>query len=398
MGEYVYEGIKEGKKVKGKLSASSRSDALRRLRLEGITPVEIKPFSKRLILSRFRFDLKKPSEQDLSFVLLQIAVLLESGLTLAKSLELLSIQMDDQRLSGALLSVKSDIERGEGISASFRKTGLFPDFFCEMLTAAETGENLEKVFQIAGKHLETIGDMKSRILNAIVYPLIVIGFSLVALFIAIKFVVPKIATVLEGMGKDLPLITKAVLLLSDLFGFLLWIFPLIGVFLLLRRRWLSQQRLDSFLRKLPVVGKVRDYFDFSRFAYSMAITLESAVPITKAYEISVGSISGAVLREKLREKGEDLERGVSLSSILKETKMFPPLFINLVETGENSGELEKMLKLLAEVYKRESLRLINLWIRLIEPVSILLIGIVVGLIVISVLVPLTEVTTGAGIP
>jgi type IV pilus assembly protein PilC len=151
-----------------------------------------------------------------------------------------------------------------------------------------------------------------------------------------------------------------------------------------------------FLIKTPVAGKIRDYFDFSRFAYSMYITLSSAVPITRAYEISAGSVSGYILRERLRSQREKLEKGVSISSVLKATGLFEPLFINLVETGENSGELEKMFKLLAEIYRRESLRKINLWVRLVEPLSILIIGIVVGVIVLSVLLPLTEITAGIG--
>ena len=394
MAEFIYEGLRDGKRVKGKLLAESRREALSRLKSEGIIPVDIREESKKVSLLRREFHLKKPSEEDIAFVLLQIGVLLESGITLARSLELVASQIEDQRISGALLSVKGEVERGESLSSAFRRSGIFPDFFPEMLTAAETGENLEKIFQIAGEHLETIAQMKGKILNAVVYPAVVITFSVVALFIAIKFVVPRIASVLEGLGRELPLITRAVILLSDLLSILFWILPLFLLLFLFRRRFLSPEKVDRFIGALPGIGKIRDYFDYSRFAYSLYITLSSAVPITRAYDISAGSVSSYTLRKKLRDLRDRLEKGESLNSILRHTERFPSLFVNLVETGENSGELERMLKLLAEIYRRESLRMINLWIRLIEPISILIIGVVVGIIVVSVLLPLTEITSG----
>jgi type IV pilus assembly protein PilC len=236
MGDFVYEGLRQGRKIKGRISAEGRKEAIARLKSEGIIPLEIREESGRGSFLKREFHLRKPSDEDLSFVLLQISVLLESGLTLARSLELVAGQIEDQRISGALLSVKADLERGESLSRAFRTAGIFPGFLPEMLTAAETGENLEKIFKIAGEHLETVADMKVRIVNAVVYPAVVISFSLIALFVAIKFVVPKIAGVLEGLGRELPLITKAVIVLSDVISIFFWILPLITVLLIFRER------------------------------------------------------------------------------------------------------------------------------------------------------------------
>ena len=394
MAEFLYEGLKEGKKVKGKLEASSRREALSMLKGEGVVPLHIEELKSKKPFWRREFHLRGPSEEELSFLLIQLALLLESGVPLSRALELLATQSEDERISSALLEIKAGIERGESLSSAFRKSGIFPEFLPEMLSAAETGENLEKIFEIAGKHLETVADMKSKILNAITYPSIVIGFSLLALFVAIKFVVPRIAKVLEGFGKELPLITKAIILLSDLLTYVLYLSPLLFFLFLYREKLLGRERIDRFLLKLPVVGRIGYYFNLSRFAYTLYMTLSSAVTITTAYSIAVRSISNLHMRKVLEELSPEVERGREISWIMRKSGLFPPLFVSLVETGESSGELERMLELGAQIYRREAIRLINFWIRMVEPLSILLIGVVVGVIVLSVLLPLSEITSG----
>ena len=396
MAEFLYEGLKEGRRVKGKVEASSRKEVLSRLKGEGVVPLHVEEVKDERPFWKKEFHLRGPSEEDLSFVLLQLALLLESGIPLSRALELLATQSEDERISSALLEIKSGIERGESLSSAFRRSGIFPDFLPEMLSAAETGENLERIFEIAGKHLETVAEMKSKILNAVTYPSIVIGFSIFALFVAIKFVVPRIAKVLEGFGKELPLVTKAIVLFSEMLTYLLYLSPILVLIFLYRERIFGRERIDRFLLKLPVVGRIGYYFNISRFAYTLYMTLASAVPITTAYSIAVRSISNSYMRKILEELSQEVERGRELSWTLRRSGLFPQLFISLVETGESSGELERMLDLGAQIYRKEAVRLINFWIRMVEPLSILVIGAIVGIIVVSILLPLSEVTSGIG--
>lgn len=398
MGEFLYEGLREGKRVKGRVEASDRREALTKLRSEGILPLEVEELRKGRAFWRREFYLGGPSEEDLSFVLLQLALLLESGIPLSKALELLATQSEDERISVALLEVKSGVERGEELSHAFRRCGIFPEFLPEMLAAAQTGENLERVFEIAGKHLETVAEVRSKVLNAITYPSIVVGFSLFALFVAVKFVVPRIARVLEGFGRELPLITKAVVLFSDLLTYALYLLPLFVLLFLYRDRVFGRERLDRFFLRLPIVGRIGFYFNLSRFAFTLYMTLSSAVPITTAYGIAVRSLTNSYMRRVLEELSPEVERGKELSRIFKRSGIFPQLFTSLVETGESSGELERMLNLNAQIYRREALRLINLWVRMVEPVSLLFIGAVVGIMVLSVLLPLSEITSLKGKP
>ncbi len=395
MGTFVYEGLRAGRKVSGKIEAQDRSQALRKLKEQGIVPLSLEPEGKGWAFG-LKFSFRRISEEDISFTLIQLAVLLRSGIPLTKALQLVASQTENKHLSSALLHIKEDIDRGEGISSAFKKAGVFPEFLPQMLAAAETGENLESIFETAGEHLKTVSEMKAKIISSVTYPAVVIGFSLIAFFVAIKLVVPKIAGVLESFGKELPLVTKLIIFGADVITYLFYASPLLLVLFIKRERVFGRERLHRLLLRAPLVGKIALFFDLSRFAYTLKMTLSAAVPITTAYRISVASIGNAYIRKKLLDLQQEIERGKSLSSVLRSTGLFPELFLNLVETGEASGELEKMLSLLAQLYRREALKAIDFWIRMVEPLSLLIIGVIVGIIVVSIILPLTEITAGVG--
>ncbi len=396
MGVFLYEGLKDGRKINGRVEAPTKTEAVKKLREDGILPLSVREAKKEKLHLTFKLFGDGVSEEDISFGLYQLSVLLRAGIPLVQALDLLSSQVENKKLSSAFLQIKTDVEKGESLSEAFKKVGIFPEFLSEMLTAAETGENLERVFEIVAKHLETISDMKSKVLNAITYPSVVIGFSFLALVVAIKFVVPKIAGVLESLGKDLPLITKAILFVSDAVGYSLFLLPVFALVFFLKRKSIKKEIFHRMLLRLPVAGRIALFLDLSRLAYTLSMTLASSVPLVRAYRIAVKSLSNTYLKMELEPLAEEIERGRNLSWVFKKVKVVPSLFVNLVETGENSGELEKMLSLLADLYRREALKVISFWIRLVEPLSILIIGVIVGIIVISVILPLTEITSGLG--
>ncbi len=395
MAVFTYEGItKEGKKVKGKIEALTRREAIARLKEKNIIPVEIseytqkKPFWQREIFS------KKPPEEEIAFVLTQISTLLYSAIPLPKALELVASQTENEKISSSLISIKSEIESGSHIWEAFQKSEIFPEFLSEMLKTAETGENLEYVFSMAAEFLEFVSEIKSKIISSITYPSVVIGFSIIALMITIEFVIPKISNILVSFGKDLPLVTKIVIALSKIMKVLFLASPLIILFLIIFKRKYGREKFDSLMLKIPVLGKIILYFNISRFARVMYMMMKTGAPITKTLKLSIGSITNRGIREKFKEAEERVSKGESLAKVLRSTGIFPPLFVNLVETGEASGELEKMLNLLSEVYRKEAIKQINFWVRMIEPLSMLIIGSVVAIIVISVILPITEISAG----
>jgi len=391
--EFLYEGVAEGRRVKGRIEAKDKREALRKLKEEGVKPLKLEPLTKRRFFLSLR---KKVSEEELAFALIQLSTLLSAGIPLTKALELLSAQVESEELSSAFITVKKAVEKGEPLPEAFRKTGVFPEYLTEMLGAVQRGENLEFIFRITGEYIKKVADFKARVISALVYPTAVVLFSFLSLFVAVKVVVPKIAGVLQSLGKELPLPTRLVLLFSRLLTYALFALPLGAFLFLFRRRLLPRETLDYLFLKLPVVGEVSFYFNLARFARTLAMLLKASVPLPQALRLAVRSVSNYFLRRKLEEIIPEVEKGKSLSSLLRKSGVLPETFVNLVETGEASGELEKMLELLAEIYEKRAERKVEFWLRVVEPVAILVIGIVVGVVVVSVLLPLTEVTSGLG--
>ncbi len=392
MKTFYYEGLQEGKRVKGTLKARDRREAITKLKREGVKLLKLKE-GKELTLKLFQ---KKIPEEEIAFALIQLSTLLSSGIPLTKALELLARQTENEELSSAFVRIKNGIEKGESLQEAFSKAGVFPEFLPEMLSAVQRGENLEYIFQVAGEYLYKVSEFKSKVLSSVTYPAVIITFSFISLFIAVRFVVPRIASVLEGFGKELPLITKFVILLANLLSYLLFALPILLILFKFRTKFVSKEKLHYYLLKLPVLGKLNLYFNLSRFARVLSMLLNAAVPLDHALELSVKSINNYYLRQKLEEVIPEVKRGKSLSSLLKEIPEIPEMFKNLVETGESSGELEKMLGMLSELYEKQAERTINFWLRIVEPAAILLIGLIVGIIVVSVILPLTEITAGFG--
>ena len=392
MKTFYYEGLQEGKRVKGTLKARDRREAITKLKREGVKLLKLKE-GKELTLKLFQ---KKIPEEEIAFALIQLSTLLSSGIPLTRALELLARQTENEELSSAFVRIKNGIEKGESLQEAFSKAGVFPEFLPEMLSAVQRGENLEYIFQVAGEYLYKVSEFKSKVLSSVTYPAVIITFSFISLFIAVRFVVPRIASVLEGFGKELPLITKFVILLANLLSYLLFALPILLILFKFRTKFVSKEKLHYYLLKLPVLGKLNLYFNLSRFARVLSMLLNAAVPLDHALELSVKSINNYYLRQKLEEVIPEVKRGKSLSSLLKEIPEIPEMFKNLVETGESSGELEKMLGMLSELYEKQAERTINFWLRIVEPAAILLIGLIVGIIVVSVILPLTEITAGFG--
>ncbi|AAC07273.1 type II secretion system F family protein [Aquifex aeolicus] len=391
MKEFVYEGYKEGRKLSGKVRARDEVEAFKKLISEGVKPISIHEEKKKL---SFKFFKKRVGEEELGFSLIQLSLLLSSGIPLTRALELVSSQTENENLKNAFFQVKEYVEKGYSLAEAFKRTGVFPEFLTEMLTGVQRGENLEYVFQVAGEYLQKVAEFKNKVITSITYPAFVITFSFLSLFVAVKFVVPRIAKVLEGFGKELPLITKLVILFSDVLTLFLLLLPLILLIFQFREKIFSRERLDYLTLKIPVIGKLNLYFNLSRFSRTLSMLLEASVPLSTALSIAVKSVSNVYLRKKLESLVSEVEKGKSFSALLSRENVLPELFVNLVETGEVSGELEKTLNLLAQVYEKQSDRLISFWLRLVEPLAILVIGITVGIIAFSVILPLTEISMG----
>ncbi|MCS7196105.1 MAG: type II secretion system F family protein [Aquificaceae bacterium] len=346
-------------------------------------------------LKRFEIKLRRgASYEELSFVLFELSMLLEGGLNLLKALEVLASQTTDRTLREALLRVKESIEKGQSIHRAFLHAGVFPEFFLEMLKTAERGENLSQVLRIAGEYMRKVSETKSKVLTALAYPSFVIVASLLAVLVVVRVVVPKIVGVLQSLGKELPFITKALLLFSELLSYFLYLLPVFLLFYAFRHRLVRRETWDRYWLRLPLIGRVSLCYNLSRLAGTLLMAISSGIPITKAISLSLGSLTNAYLRSSLSGVEEEVSRGRSISSALKDRRVLPETFLNLLSMGERSGELEKSLKMLQELYERQAERAVAFWLRFAEPIAMLVVGALVAVVVLSVVLPLSEISTG----
>jgi type IV pilus assembly protein PilC len=347
----------------------------------------------RLIKSGLLIFGKVPS-QDLSFSLYELSMLLSSGLNLTRALEIVASQTENRRLKEALFEIKAQVERGRSIPQAFESAGIFPEFLVEMLRVAERGENLEKVLHMAGEFLGRTAEARSKILTALAYPIFLISVSLISVLVVTRLVVPKIAGVLSGLGKELPLITKVLLALSGVVSYLVYLLPFALILLLFGRMLLTPERWDRWMLRLPVIGSLLLYFSLSRFASTLNMAIGSGIPITRAIKLCIGSLGNEYLKKALEGLEEEVFRGRSLSNALKDRHIFPEAFVSLLSIGERSGEMEKSLLMLEKLYESRAERVIGFWIRFAEPIAMLVVGSVVALVVLSVVLPLSEISAG----
>lgn len=341
-----------------------------------------------------RLSLKKVSSEELSFVLLELSMILESGLGLLKALEVVASETEGKSLKEALLRIKESIEKGASIYRAFSQAGVFPEFFLEMLKTAERGENLQQVLYIAGQYLQKTAEARAKLLTALAYPLFVIFSSLLAVLVVVRVVVPKIASVLQGLGKEPPLITKALVLFAEGLSYGLYLLPILVLLYVFRHRLVKREVWDFYMLRLPLFGRLSLYYNLSRFAGTMRMALSSGIPITRAISLSIGSLSNSYLRSSLSGVVVEVSKGRSISSALRERKVLPETFLNLLSMGERSGELEKSLQMLEELYERQADRSIAFWLRFAEPVAMLVVGALVAVVVLSVVLPLSEISAG----
>jgi len=284
-------------------------------------------------------------------------------------------------------------ELGQGLRA-FRESSLFPEFVCEMLVAARTGEGLEAVFARASEVLSRLEEFRARILGALIYPSVVLSFSVLAVLVVLKFVVPRLRKILLSFGRDLPLLTKALVFGA---GALWWLILVGGPILaLLGFWWVRRRGLAEVHRRLlavPVAGRLWLYFDLSRWSYVAALLLQAGTVLPRAVAAAARSCENLYLREDLRSFVPALEEGESLAVHLRRRAFVPEILRELSAVGEESGTLPEMLQHASEILLREADHLIERTLRWIEPLTILVIGLIVAYIVVSVVLPIMEISS-----
>jgi type IV pilus assembly protein PilC len=386
-----------GNKTEGDIEGTSLDNAIILLQKKGITIVDIKEKedgSSDDIFANLKLFKKKIKSKDVVIFSRQVATLFEAGVSALKAFRLLAEENENETLQQELIGVADDIEGGISLSEALAKRpDLFSTFYVNMVKAGEESGKLNEVFLFLADYLDRDYEMTQKIKKALTYPSFVIGTFFVIMIGMLTFVVPKMAALFTEEGAALPLVTRIVLAISNVFVHYAPIsFPLLILGGWIFYKWSKTEEgayaLDDLSTKVPVLKTLQQRIFLQRLADNMNTMLTNGVPIVRSIDITAAIIENRVYKELLKRVSAKVQMGKSFSKALYEEPMVPNILIQMVHIGEETGELGYILKNLATFYRRELDTAIDSVIGLIEPAMIVSLGLGVGVLVAAVLLPM----------
>ncbi len=341
---------------------------------------------------------KIPSGQIIYFTR-QLSIMLKSGIPLIRALHTMSSQIANQELACIVRSMAIQVEQGDKLSEVLaRYPNVFPFYYVNMVKVAEIGGGLDEIFRRLASFLEKQERLKKKIISALVYPIFILLVAIAILIIIMTFVVPAFMKMFKEYGESLPAPTQFLFSLSTIVREYWWLLPVVvgaGVLLLkfLRKVDRVRYRLDFLLLKLPVIGGLLKKFYVSRFSQTLGTLLSSGVPIVEGLQVVKGTLGNEVFRSIIQRLIFVVQEGEDMSSYLRSrTDVFPPLVVEMVKIGEETGSLPSMLNEIAEVYEDEMDLIISSFTSVLEPFLIVFMGGIVGFVVIAMFLPLFTLT------
>jgi len=391
-----------GKVVKGKLEAPSESAALGKLQSMGLSPLAVAEgragtgLSMEVSLKGFE---KGVDLKSLAVMSRQLATMISSGLPLLRALHILGSQTENKKLKEIMGQVATDVETGGSFSDSLAKHPVdFPPLMISMVRAGEAGGFLEGALDGLATNFEKEAHLKAEIKSAMTYPIMVLLIAVVAVVIMLTFIVPIFKTMFEGLGSSLPVPTQILVNISQN---MFWIIPTLVVLIVVGAVWWRRNKnsdsvrrvIDPFKLRAPVFGKLVQKIAVARFTRNFANMIGAGVPILQALNI-VGSTAGNYVIEQATYRiAESVKIGQSIAKPLAAEAVFPPMVVQMMAVGEDSGSLEIMLNKVADFYDSEVEASTKALTSMIEPLLIAFLGVVIGGMVVALYMPIFSIAT-----
>jgi len=398
MPAYEYTALDpSGRERRGVLEGDSARQVRASLREQGLLPVDVAEVADTKPDRLGRFSLRRGvGASDLALLTRQLATLVRSGLPLEEALAAVSQQSEKARVKSVLAGVRSRVVEGrtlaEGLAAF---PGVFPEIYRATVSAGEQSGHLDAVLERLADYTENRQILQQRIRNAMVYPILLTVVCLGIVALLLGYVVPEVVRVFEAGDRELPILTQILIAMSEFIRGWWWaIVGVVALAIFVARRMLHQpdvrRRFDRFKLRLPLVGRVARGNNAARFSRTFAILTASAVPVLESLRISGEVVTNVPMREAVQEAAIRVREGAPIARSLGTSKLFPPMLIHLVSSGETSGALESMLERAADNQERELDGLINTAVGILGPLMILLMGGFVFVIVLALLLPIFE--------
>lgn len=391
-----------GKRATGTIDAVTMDVAVGALQKRGFIVVSIDPADSGPWYERWSIG-EKVKTRDIVILSRQMATLFEAQVSPLKTFTLLGAETENPVLSRELNEIVNDLQGGSTISKALGKhPDIFSDFYVNMVRSGEETGKLNEVFNYLADHLDRNYEVISKVKNALIYPTFVIGVFIAVMILMFTVIVPKISLIILESGQDIPFYTKIVFGISDFlldYGIILLVIIVIAAFFGIRyiRTAQGKSAWDSFKLEVPYVGTLYKKLYLSIIADNMNTMVLSGIPMVKAIEVTSSVVGNSVYREILQEALTAVKGGRALSQSLSPYKEIPSMLTQMVRVGEETGELGKIFRTMARFYQREVVNAIDTMVSLIEPVMLVFLGLGVGILLTSVLIPIYDIANSAGL-
>ena len=389
---YAYRGkSRSGVEVRGEKEADTKQALVAALRREQISPLMIKEKGKEFSLPKLGGRVKT---KELAIFTRQFSVMIDAGLPLVQCLEALSQQQENKVFQQVLQAVRTDVEGGSTLAFAMRQhPRVFDELYSNMVAAGEAGGILDTILQRLSSYIEKAVKLKRAVQSAMVYPVAVITIAVGVVILILWKVVPIFVSLFASLDAALPLPTRMVISASNFVGrYMIFMIPgfiVLGyAFKKYYRTESGRRMVDGILLKVPVLGSVLRKIAVSRFARTLSTLISSGVPILEGLEITAKTAGNAIIEEAIMRTRTSIEEGKTIVEPLRESGVFPTMVTQMVSVGEQTGALDSMLAKIADFFEDEVDAAVADLLTAIEPIMILVLGLIVGGIVISMYLPL----------
>lgn len=395
MPEYAYKvQDMSGKITRGIMEADNQAAVIDSLRGRGMYPIDIKEksvFTKDVDFSKFQ----RISMRDIAIFCRQFATIIAAGIPVVNSLDILRQQTENKKLKAIVSSAFEEVQKGRSLSSVLREHKEFPILFINMVEAGEASGQLELMLERMANYYEKEYKLRNKIRSAMTYPIVI---SIVAICVVI-FLVTKIVPTFVGMivsgGGKIPLPTRILLGVSyGISHYLIIIIAVIALIVYFIKKYTHSEdgryRYHNFLLNSPIIGKVNRKIVTSRFSRTLSILLTSGIPVIQAMDIVEKTVTNAVVEKGIEKCKDEIKRGSGLSKPIANMGVFPPMLIEMTSIGEESGQVDDMLTKVADFYDEEVDTAIGNLTTMIEPIIIVILGVIVGFIIVSIVMPMFD--------
>ncbi|HHY5187604.1 TPA: type 4 pilus assembly protein PilG [Neisseria meningitidis] len=386
---FIFEGRHSAsdKLINGEVSAFTEEEARKKLAKRGIRPLQItrvKTSSKRKI-----------TQEDITVFTRQLSTMIKAGLPLMQAFEIVARGHGNPSMTEMLMEIRGEVEQGSSLSRAFSNHPKYFDrFYCNLVAAGETGGVLESLLDKLAIYKEKTQAIRKKVKTALTYPVSVIAVAIGLVFVMMIFVLPAFKEVYANMGAELPALTQTVMDMSDFFVSYGWMvlialgFAIYGFLKLKARSIKIQRRMDAILLRMPIFGDIVRKGTIARWGRTTATLIAAGVPLVDVLDSTAGAAGNLIYEEATREIRTRVIQGLSMTSGMRATELFPNMMLQMSSIGEESGSLDDMLNKAAEFYEDEVDNAVGRLSAMMEPIIIVILGLVIGTLLVAMYLPL----------